>query len=241
MQDDVKRKPKRKAPSKHKKWTITQAQAIIIAALITTVIGGFFAIQAAVQPVKLGINTTQTVESRLTTLPNLYASSTALSNQITATTNAFSTLISATEQSVKATSQAYVLTQFNTPQPTAKVNILPQAGTPIAKPPSDPQIFVLWYFDTLLKTRDYDYVRTFQSASFQSATGGNSSEFADFWDLVEKLEITQSVVLQRQTDQATIGIRMTFYFKDGRILSNRDYVYDVTYNQQLQTWQFDYR
>jgi hypothetical protein len=78
---------------------LSQAQAVIIAALLTAIIGGFLAIKAATDPIKIQIEATQTAEARLTNISAIDGTLTAI-NESLATQGAVVTKVSQTEQAL---------------------------------------------------------------------------------------------------------------------------------------------
>jgi serine/threonine protein kinase len=108
---------------------------------------------------------------------------------------------------------------------------------------SNPAQFARWYFTTIWKDRDYEFIwNNCQTPAFHdSASSGKYSDFTNWWDSVRQVDLVSVDVLQNNGQYATINVVLTFYLVDGRTLSNRSYDYDLTYNTQTQLWMFDHR
>ena len=154
---------------------------------------------------------------------------------------------------------SYTITRSTTNQPTLPVPPTknPPTQIPPTQPPatsaptprptdkpalSDPSDFAYWYFNSLWTDRDYQTIwNTYLTPSFQShASPGGYKEFTDWWDSVNKIDINSIDVIENDGQSAWIRVNVTFYLKDGRTLNNRTYDYDLTYNNNKNTWMFDY-
>lgn len=107
---------------------------------------------------------------------------------------------------------------------------------------SDPADFARWYFTAVWQDRNYNYLWTLSTPSFQSAAStGGYSEFTSWWSSVDKVDISSISVAQNDGNYASIHVVVTFHLHDGRLLLNRKYDYDLVYSSDRQTWMFDYR
>jgi hypothetical protein len=107
---------------------------------------------------------------------------------------------------------------------------------------SDPAEFARWYFTAVWQDRNYDYLWTLSTPSFQSAAStGGYNEFTSWWGSVDKADIGSVSVLNNDGHYASIHVVITFHLHDGRVLQNRQYDYDLVFNSDRQTWMFDYR
>ena len=79
------------------------------------------------------------------------------------------------------------------------------------------------------------------TSSFQShASNGDYNSYVEWWGSITRTEVNSIDVIENDSKSAWIHVNVTFYMKDGRILHNREYDYDLTYNQNKNTWMFDY-
>lgn len=107
---------------------------------------------------------------------------------------------------------------------------------------SDPEQFTRWYFNDVWQDRDYEYLWSFLTPSFRSYTSpGNFQEYKDWWGSVDRIDIHSFQKTQHSTSYITIRIDVTFYLKDGRVLSHRKYAYDLIFDRGKNSWMFDYR
>ena len=120
-------------------------------------------------------------------------------------------------------------TQYELPTPTSTVIY-------------EPQDFAQWYFTTVWRDRNYSTLwENYLTTSFQNhSSSGNFKDYADWWGSVKKIDIKSIDVIENDGQSAWIHIKMTFYLNDGRVLSNREYDYDLIFNSDHNTWMFDY-
>ena len=141
-----------------------------------------------------------------------------------------------------------------TPQSTPDLDILPQETLQASIPqatamfptenvvhPSDPKIFVRDYFNAVWQDRNYDYLWTLSTPSFQAdASSGDYQDFVSWWESVDRVDILSVTVMSNDGHYASVDVHATFYLKDGRVLNNRNYSYDLIYDSNRQSWLFDY-
>jgi hypothetical protein len=107
---------------------------------------------------------------------------------------------------------------------------------------SDPDQFIRWYFDAVWQERDYENLWTFLTPSFKKhATPSGFKEYTDWWESVEQVDLLSVDVLKNNGKRASIQATLTFYLRNGKILSKGQYSYDLVYDADRQTWMFDYR
>jgi len=106
----------------------------------------------------------------------------------------------------------------------------------------DPEEFARWYFTAVWEDRNYKYLWDgYLTTSFKNhSSPGGFKDYTDWWGSVGQIDIHSIEVIQNDGSNAWIRIKVTFHLVDGRILSNRQYDYDLIYNSDLNTWMFDY-
>ncbi len=107
---------------------------------------------------------------------------------------------------------------------------------------SDPADFARWYFTSLSESRDFKTLwDNYLTSSFQShSSDGVYKNYTDWWGSVTKIDIHSVDVIKNDGTSAWIHVNVTFHLKDGRVLENREYDYDLTFDQNKNTWMFDY-
>lgn len=119
---------------------------------------------------------------------------------------------------------------------------LPPAPRPTKRvQTSDPEKFVRSYFNAVWQDRNYDYMwKNYLTSTFQaSSSPGGYQEYIQWWGSVERVDLNNISVSRQSDSWASTTVNVTFHLKDGRILANRVYSYDLTYNYDLGSWQFD--
>ena len=107
---------------------------------------------------------------------------------------------------------------------------------------SDPEQFIRWYFNAVWQDRDYEYLWSFLTPSFRSHASNNDFQgYKEWWGSVDKIDFHSIQKNQHDTNYVTVHIDITFYLKDGRILDHRKYAYDLIFNNDKNSWMFDYR
>ena len=108
-------------------------------------------------------------------------------------------------------------------------------------PTSDPAQFIREYFGAVWQTRNYEYLWSLLTPSFQAnACPGGYKEFTNWWGSVDSVDILNIAVTNNNGHSASVDVHVTFHLKGGSSLKNRDYRYDLTYDSNRQTWMFDY-
>jgi hypothetical protein len=126
--------------------------------------------------------------------------------------------------------------------PTATEAIIPTSSNPAEEHLADPGEFARWYFTALWQDRNYDYLWTLSTSSFQSAASpGGYNEFTSWWGSVDKVDIGSLSVTQNDGHYASIHVVVTFHLRNGSVLQDRSYDYDLLFDTNRQTWMFDYR
>lgn len=140
-------------------------------------------------------------------------------------------------------------TVFVPPAATATTSHLqPTIAPPLATQPpqtglNDPEGFARWYFTAVWQQRNYqDLWDNYMTPSFKSRTGSGSFEdYTTWWSSVERVDVHSVQVMQNDGTHAWIRVNVTFIMRDGRIVSNQQYDYDLLYDPTRQSWMFDYR
>jgi hypothetical protein len=107
---------------------------------------------------------------------------------------------------------------------------------------SKPDDFARWYFTTLWKDRDYRTLWDhYLTPRFQShSSDGDFQKYVEWWDSVDKIDINSVDIKKNDGKNTWIQVNVTFHMKDGRILKNRKYDYDLIYDENDNTWKFDF-
>ena len=149
-----------------------------------------------------------------------------------------------------ASGQLFVPTATSTPLPTLTPTFIPPSATPLPTtvptegmiPASDPAQFIREYFNAVWQTRNYVYLWSLFTPSFQAnASPGGYQEFTNWWGSVKSVDLLKVAITSNDGHDASVDVHVTFHLKDGRTLANKDYPYDLTYDSERQTWMFDYR
>ncbi len=107
---------------------------------------------------------------------------------------------------------------------------------------TDPADFTLWYFTAVWKDRDYEYLWSLSTPSFQHRDPTESYEsYVTWWSSVDRVDVHSVKVLENDGHFAGIRVVVTFYLHDGQTLENRKYDYDLIYDSEHAIWLFDYR
>ncbi len=114
---------------------------------------------------------------------------------------------------------------------------VPQTGNGI----QDPAAFVNWYFAAVSQNRNYqDLWNNYLTPTFKTVVSpGGYSEYVTWWDSVQRVDVNSINVIQNDGTHATVRVNVTFNMKDGRVISNQEYDYDLLYDATRQTWMFD--
>jgi hypothetical protein len=106
----------------------------------------------------------------------------------------------------------------------------------------DPGEFARWYFGAVWQSRNYqDLWENYLTPSFKTRSSAASyDEYMEWWSSVERVDIHSVTVIQNDGTHAWIHVIVTFTMKDGRVISNQEYDYDLLYDPVGKTWMFDY-
>jgi hypothetical protein len=117
--------------------------------------------------------------------------------------------------------------------------LFPQSGTQAAA--QDPAEFMRWYFTRVWTERDYQNLwDNYLTASFKTNVGsGLFEDYVWWWNTVERVDINSVDVLQNNGTNASVRVHLTFHMKDGRLVENQIYDYDLLYDASRGTWMFD--
>jgi hypothetical protein len=123
-------------------------------------------------------------------------------------------------------------------EPTRSSRIpVPPAGNGI----QDPAAFIRWYFAAVTENRNYqDLWNNYLTPSFKTVVSpGGFSEYVTWWDSVQRVDVNSVNVIQNDGTHAVVRVNVTFTMKDGRLISNQEYDYDLLYDAARQVWMFD--
>ena len=132
-------------------------------------------------------------------------------------------------------------TGVSTEHPNTKAPpLFPQSGTQTVI--QDPGAFARWYFTRVWNERDYQNLwDNYLTASFKANVGsGLFEDYVWWWNTVERVDTNSVNVLENNGGNAHVRVNLTFYMKDGRVLENQVYDYDLLYDPSRQTWMFDF-
>jgi hypothetical protein len=90
--------------------------------------------------------------------------------------------------------------------------------------------------------RDYRNLwDNYLTASYKANVGsGIFEDYAGWWNTVEQVEVNSVAVIENNGTHAWVRVNLTFYMKNGRVLPNEIYDYDLLYDTGRDTWLFDY-
>lgn len=129
----------------------------------------------------------------------------------------------------------------STPPPIVTETSIP-TPSPLPGLYTDPEQFIRWYFNAVWQDRNYEYLWSFLTPSFRSHASQNDfKSYEDWWNSVDKIDFHSFQKTQHDSSYVTVRIDVTFYLKDGRVLSHRKYAYDLIFNNDKNSWMFDYR
>lgn len=168
-------------------------------------------------------------------------------------------IFTATSAPVQIPTQVMTLTALATPtvapdtQATATLpatsTIVPTvatSATPRGRAPGtglhDPAGFIRWYFDAVWRSRNYqDLWDHYLTASYKANVGsGLFEDYVGWWESVERVEVHAVDVLQNDGTQAWVRVTATFHMRDGRVVANQVYEYNLLYDPNRATWMFDF-
>ena len=135
--------------------------------------------------------------------------------------------------------------------PVATVTVFP--GHPNTKAPpllaplgtqsvlQEPDEFTRWYFTRVWNERDYQNLwDNYLTSSYKTNVGsGLFEDYAGWWDSVERVDVNSIDVLQNNRRDAWVRVNLTFHMKDGRVVQNQVYDYDLLNDPGRGTWMFD--
>lgn len=112
---------------------------------------------------------------------------------------------------------------------------------PAGKGIQDPAAFIRWYFAAVSQNRNYqDLWNNYLTSSFKTVVSpGGYSEYVTWWDSVQSVDVNSVNVIQNDGTHAVVRVNVTFTMKDGRLIPNQEYDYDLLYDAARQTWMFD--
>jgi len=142
-------------------------------------------------------------------------------------------------------------TQTAVPQlPVVTITVAPGSNTkapPLGSPSGTqtvvqgPAEFARWYFTRVWNERDYQNLwENSLTTSFKANVGsGLFEDYVGWWESVERVDINAVDVLANNGTDAWVRVDLTFRMKDGRVVQNQIYEYDLLFDPGRGTWMFD--
>jgi hypothetical protein len=105
----------------------------------------------------------------------------------------------------------------------------------------DPAEFARWYFTRVWNERDYQNLwDNYLTPSYKANAGsGLFEDYAGWWNSVERVDVNSVDVFQNNGSDAWVRVNLTFHMKDGRVVQNQVYDYDLLYDANRGIWMFD--
>jgi hypothetical protein len=100
-----------------------------------------------------------------------------------------------------------------------------------------------WYLTAVWAERNYEELwNNYLTPSFKANVGSGSFEdYQLWWSSVERVDIHSVEVVQNDGTHAWVRVNLTFTMRDGRVVANQQYDYDLLFDAARQVWMFDYR
>ncbi len=116
--------------------------------------------------------------------------------------------------------------------------LAPVTGTDVR----DPTGFIRWYFGRVWKERDYQNLwNNYLTPSFKAHVGsGLFDDYVGWWNSVERVDVNSVDVLQNNGTNAQVHVNVTIHMKDGHVVPNQIFDYQLLYDANRKTWMFDY-
>ncbi|MGB6300211.1 MAG: serine/threonine-protein kinase [Rivularia sp. (in: cyanobacteria)] len=103
--------------------------------------------------------------------------------------------------------------------------------------PSPSQSVVNYY--TTINNRNYTNSWNLLSPKFQiNKSNNNYSEYTNWWNKVQRVEVEQANTLSKTSNNATVEVRMKYFLKSGRVVSDAQR-FKLIWNPTQQNWNFD--
>jgi hypothetical protein len=167
---------------------------------------------------------------------------------LAATTTAASPPVVATTVPTLSTQTPPAAVATTTPAPAVTEGTRgPQSRVPATHLPrtalNTPEGFLRWYFSAVWNERNYqDLWDNYLTPSFKARPNAGGYEgYVSWWNSVQRVDVNSVSVLQNDGTHAWVRVNVTFTMMDGRVISNQEYDYDLSYDAARQTWMFDYR
>jgi serine/threonine-protein kinase len=113
-----------------------------------------------------------------------------------------------------------------------------QIETPRTDAKPSPSQAVINYYQTI-NNRNYTNSWNQLSQNFQrNKSNSNYSEYIDWWNKVQRVEIEQAKTVSTASNTATVEARMKYYLKTGRIIDDAQR-FKLVWNATQQNWNFD--
>ncbi len=110
-----------------------------------------------------------------------------------------------------------------------------QPSEPTPKPSRTEAI--INYYDKINQRR-YSTTWNQLSPEFQKRQSGNYQNYLDWWNQVDRVEVSQVNVVASTEDTALVNSRLTYYMKTGRV-SSENLQFSLIWDEQSQQWLID--
>ena len=101
-----------------------------------------------------------------------------------------------------------------------------------------PSKAIVNYYQTI-NNRDYTTSWNQLSPKFQkNKSNNNFSEYTNWWNKVQKVEVEQTNILSTTSNTATVEVQMKYYLKSGRVISDAQ-SFKLVWNARQENWNFD--
>lgn len=176
-----------------------------------------------------------------TGMNTLQAISTPTTGVVQIPTQAMTLTPLATPTTVPTFTATATLAATSTPAPALQATATARGRVPRSGL-DDPAGFIRWYFDAVWRSRNYrDLWDNYLTASYKANVGsGIFEDYVGWWESVERVEVHSVDVLQDDGTEAWVRVNATFHMRDGRVVANQAYEYNLLYDATRSTWMFDF-
>ncbi len=132
-----------------------------------------------------------------------------------------------------------LITDTTAPSVATSPSPLPTTAIPPTVLPANiqkPADFLTWYFTAVWKTRNYEELWTYQTMSFQTEASGSYDGFVNWWSSVDRVNVGDIAVHSNDGQAASVTVILTFHLKNGQVLRNQSFDYDLAYDPSRNTW-----
>jgi len=108
--------------------------------------------------------------------------------------------------------------------------------------PQKPDEFIRFYYEAI-NNRQYELTWSLLSEAFKENVNGPQQGgyqgYVDWWNTVEKVEVTQITIIKSDLNSATLQVKADYYYKNGATTHSTRNFY-VIYDKTSQSWLFDW-